>query len=244
MKEIEADLKADGIENNIRMMKNPIVSEIIELTPTIENEEMLIAVIKAIDAGNPNQETAKQASFYQEQSLGLSTEMQNKCADISDEDYAKIVEARSIVSTQGNRDTGVVPTYAKGKEIAFDFLKFMATNEAQDIYTEATTGSNLPFKYDVKKENPELYEKLPQLAKDRMDYFSNGTYEVQFLPDYLAFPLVRYGDMNAVRSLGGVSLVNYFMSEGATADAQKLWQDDIDYYEDNFATVLKDAGLG
>ncbi len=244
MKEIEADLKADGVENNIRMMKNPIVSEIIELTPTIENEEMLIAVIKAIDAGNPNQETAKQASFYQEQSLGLSTEMQNKCADISDEDYAKIVEARSIVSTQGNRDTGVVPTYAKGKEIAFDFLKFMATNEAQDIYTEATTGSNLPFKYDVKKENPELYEKLPQLAKDRMDYFSNGTYEVQFLPDYLAFPLVRYGDMNAVRSLGGVSLVNYFMSEGATADAQKLWQDDIDYYEDNFATVLKDAGLG
>lgn len=244
MKEIEADLKAEGIENNIRMMKNPIVSEIIELTPTITSEEMLVAVIKAIDMGYSSQEMAKQASAYQEQSMGLSTQLQNACADISDEDYAKIMDARSIVSTQGNRDTGCVPTYAKGKEIAFDFLKFMATDQAQDIYTEYTTGSNLPFKYDVKTKNPDLYNKLPQLAKDRMDYFSNGTYEVQFLPDYLAFPLVRYGDMNAVRSLGGVSLVNYFMSEGATANAQKLWQDDIEYYKANFDTVLKDAGLG
>lgn len=248
MKEVAADLEAiDEYVANIRLMKNPIVSEIIELTPTLQladgKEDLLIAVIKAIDAGYTTQEMAMQASFYNEASLGLSTELQNKCAEISDEDYAKILDARSIISSSGTRDTGCVPTYAKGKEIAFDFLKFMATDEAQDIYTKATSGSNLPFKYDVKAKNPTLYNSLPQISKDRADIFSNTTYDVQILPDHLAFPLVRFGGMSAVHSTGGSSLVNYFISKGANASAQQLWEDDIEYYETAFNNCLKDAGL-
>ena len=248
MKEVAADLKTEAeldgktFENNIRLMKNPVVSEIIELTESITSEEMLKVVIKAIDAGYKNQETAMQASFYQEASLGLSTAMQNACAEITDEDYEKILEARSIISSTGTRDTGVVPSYAKGKEVAFDFLKFLATDEAQDIYTQATSGSNLPFEYDLKTKNLPLYNSLPQLSKDRADIFSNNTYEIDVLPDYLAFPLVRYGGMSAVHSIS-TSLVNYFISEGATADAQKLYEDDIKYYQTNFKNCLKDAGL-
>ena len=244
MEDIAADMKKMGEHvYDIRLMKNPVVSEIIELTPSISSEEMLIAVIKAIDAGYSTQDMAKQASFYQESELGLSNAMQNACANITDKDYERILKARSIVSSSGTRDTGCVPSYAKGKDVAFDFLKFMATDKAQNIYTEATGGSNLPFDYDLKTKNPTLYNSLPQLSKDRADYFSNNTYEISLLPDYLAFPLVRYGGMNAVHSLGGVSVVNYFISKGAAADAYKLWNDDIEYYKSNFDTCLKDAGL-
>ena len=242
MKEIVADLKEfDGVEYNIRMMRLPIVSQIIELTPSITSDEMLRAVVKAIDDGYATQAAAKAASYYAyPETLGISAEEAAKCADITEADYAKIADARSI-QQGGGGGHGCVPVYAQGKEIAYDFLRYLATDQALEIYAEKTSGSLLPFEYDMSEET---YNKIPQVTKDSADFVSDTRVkQIQFLPGVSKFPLVKWGGMAAVKSTGGAGLINYFMGKGAVASAQQIWSDDIEYYKTAFAECMSNAGL-
>ena len=231
MKEVVSDLKnMQNIDYEIRMMKTPIVSEIIELTPTITDDDMLADVIAAIDAGYETANFARQMNAFTHQ--------------VSEEDYAKIVEARGIIASNAPGHNVGIPSYAKGKEIAFDFLRYMATDKAQEIYIKETSGSGLPFLYNVKQKNAELYNSLPALQKDRLDMNFDIFYDINILPSESSFPLVKWGGMRAVHSLPGTSIVNYFIAKGAEANAQKLWEDDIAYYKTGFAMCMQKAGLG
>ena len=74
-------------------MATPILSEIIEKTPTIPDEQTLRAVIRAIDAGY-TYATMLQATFE-----GYELVSQ---AEVSKEDYELIMEARGVVHTIGS----------------------------------------------------------------------------------------------------------------------------------------------
>lgn len=108
-----------------------------------------------------------------------------------------VTEARTIVHSIGPNHTAVIPKYANGKDVAIDFLRFMATDIANESYIRSTGGASLPFNYDVKTKNPELYNKFSDFQKSRHDYFSSGRYEIYTLPSRTAFPLARYGGLNA-----------------------------------------------
>lgn len=108
---------------------------------------------------------------------------------------AAVREARTIVHSIGPNHTAVIPAYANGKDVAVDFLRFMATDIAQESYIRSTGGASLPFNYDLKEKNIELYNELHPLLQSRHDYFN--AYEIYTLPSDRAFPLARYGGIKA-----------------------------------------------
>lgn len=225
MREMSADIKETyGYDYDIRFMKTPIVSSIIEKTPSIADDAELHAVVAKIDEG-----------YTTAASAGL---------DVTEEDYQTIMEARGIQHAIGPSHYGFIPEYAKGKDVAIDFLRYMATDEAQEIYIDATGGASLPFAYDVKEKNPTLYNDLWSSEKDRMDFTYDVAYEVNVLPELNNFPLMKYGGLSMLHSLNTMTLVTYFASEGATGTAQKLFDDDRAYWtQERFTTCLVKAGL-
>lgn len=238
-KEMEQTVKdveeIKGVKYDIRMMQVPVVSKIIEKTPSIPNDETLQAVIRAIDNGSDSIQLAKQDNCKGYELL----------AGVTEEDYQTVLAARGIVHSTGATHRALVPSYAKGKEIAFDFLRYMATDKAQEIYIEYTGGSSLPFEYDVQRKNPELYEKLLPIGKDYMHIKYNTVCGMNVLPDPNSFPLMKWGEMKPVYSLVGNSLVAYFASKESTGTAQQVYDDDIKYYIDggNFNLCRDRAGL-
>lgn len=63
---------------------------------------------------------------------------------VSETAFAEITEARKIVFTLANTQIAVVPSTSVNMEIAFDFLRFLYTQEGFDISARATGGSRLP----------------------------------------------------------------------------------------------------
>lgn len=110
---------------------------------------------------------------------------------------AAVKEARTVVHSIGPNHQAGIPHYAKGKEVAVDFLRFMATDIAQASYIKSTGGASLPFKYDLKEKNIELYNSLGTMQQTRHDYFGSDHYEVYTLPSNRAFPLFQYGGLKA-----------------------------------------------
>lgn len=115
-------------DNNVKMMKTPIISSIVEKLEYREGEAymsdaMLSQVVDAIDAGT--------TSF----------------ANVSEKDFNRIKEARTIVSSNANLQLGFIPAYANAAELAKDFLLFMASNEGINVYKNNLTGGFSPFEY-------------------------------------------------------------------------------------------------
>lgn len=239
MEQTKKDLeKYEEIKYDIRMMKTPIISAITEKTPSIPNEDTLRAVIRAIDLGYSTIAEAKNAT----------TEVKGYefITNVTQDDYDIIMEARGIVHSIGPNHHAVVPSYALGKEIAFDFLRYMATDKAQEIYMKATGGASLPFDYDVQVENPTLYASFDPIEQDRLKYLYRDCYTTNVLPDSNSFPLVKWGNMNAVHSMGGYSVIAYFTAETQTSGAaQRLFDADISHYIGGgaFQNCLNDASL-
>lgn len=154
---------------------------------------------------------------------------------------AAVKEARTIVHSLGPKHAAVIPSYAKCKGPAIDFLRFMATDKAQEIYMRATGGSCLPFKYNVKVKNPDLYAEMTPFHQAKLDYFCSTKYEVYTLPDDGAFPLAQYGGVAATTD---VQYYTTFTTRGNTKTAAQFVQNTIDYWTNNkFMEALATAGL-
>ena len=219
MSSIRADVKSQqGLDYDIRMLRTPVMSSIVE---TLENKEMtdetLSAVITAVDEGK--------TSFD----------------GVSAADFAKIREARSIVYSVGSAHVSAIPAYAAGKDVAMDFLRFMATDVANESYIRSTGGASLPVKYNVIEKNPELYASLSTLQKSRLEYFNNGAFEIYTLPQERAFPLYRYGD---VKPFSSASYYATFSAEGnkkTPADYQR--ETELTWTDAKWTKAVNDAGL-
>lgn len=206
----------DKSKYTFRMMKTPIISSIIKKTPTIGSEEKLREVIDKIDAGYATAEEA-----------GLT--------GVSEADYQKILEARSITYSLGPGCKTCIPSYAKGKEIAFDFLRFMATDLAQEIYAKATGGASLPFRYDLKS-NQSVYDEFTDLQKSRYEMFNESVHGSKVLPYGPNYPLAKFGGLTewTTHALNGTLMgcVMKGTKEGTTS-AKAIYDRELDYWTNN-----------
>lgn len=202
---------------SIKIMPMPILSDIIELTPTIPDDATLSAVVKAIDEGQSSYGTVSQA------------------------DFDKVKEARSIICSFGPRNEAIVPSYANGKNVAIDFLRFMATDMVQDIYLENTLGANLPFKYDVETKNESLFNSLSPFHQERLRYYNSTTNPINVLPNERAFPLNMYGGVEPTLSY------DYYIDlslNNRTRTAQSYIDETVAAWTDaNWAEALIKSGL-
>ena len=205
MKEKKAEIKSkEGLDYSIKLMRTPIVSAL--GTKLGITDAQLAATVDYVDGKTS---TAP--------------------AGVSEDAIAAVREARGVVHSIGANHTAYVPSYAKQKGIAKDFLLFMATDKVQEIYMNATGGSSLPFKYDVKTKNPTLYASLTQMQKERIDYFNSSTVSVSVLAAKEAFPLCRFGGLGMF-SISDNDCVAALSMNNKTKTAQDIYNDTLTYW--------------
>ena len=167
-------IELNGRADTVKLMRTPIISSIISRTPSIQDDATLSAVVAAIDAG------------------------ETEYAGVSATDFNIIKEAREVVYSVGPGHNAYIPSEATGVNPAVDFLLYMATDKAQDIYIQTTNGASLPFKYNLQEKNPSLYNAISPMHQDIMTYFNQ--LNVNVLPSQASFPMVRYGGLNVMSS--------------------------------------------
>jgi len=209
------------------MMRAPVISAIKDQTETIADDAELAALIRAIDAG--------------------STSLTGTGYDVSQDDYDIVLEARGVVNSFGSGHCAVIPTYAAGKDVAVDFLRYMATTDGLDRYMEATMGASLPFTYDVETKNPTLFnsDKIDALHRDRLRYMNSQLIKPQTLKSTTSFVLCVYGYVNEFEPGLSRDYWGTFTSKTNSLTAQKYYDQTITYYNtgDNWSSAVSRAGL-
>ena len=218
----EQIIKEEGGIDTFKTMRMPIISELgVKLGIT---DAELSAIVDYVDGT-----TATAPTFTS--TKGMS----------NDDVIAAVKEARTVVHSLGPNHQAGIPTYAKGKEVAIDFLRFMATDIAQESYIKSTGGASLPFKYKLKEENISLYNSLGTMQQSRHDYFSSSTYEVYTLPSNRAFPLFQYGGLKAFTR---EEYFTDFFAENKTWTAQEYFDTTKEAWNDaKWSNALSLAGL-
>ncbi|NMA05013.1 MAG: extracellular solute-binding protein [Acholeplasmataceae bacterium] len=135
----------DGKVNAVTL-KTPIISSLGEKLGI--TDEVLSQIVSAID----NKEEA--------------------VSGVSSEVFNRVKEARKYIFNLGNTHTAFIPSFSNAKEIAKDFLRFLATDEAIEIFLD-TAGSVMPFNYEISKEK---YNTLSPFQKNKIDITKDCEY--------------------------------------------------------------------
>lgn len=145
---IETEMKLSagdsGLTQNIKFLPTPVVSELgVKLrlggadATEEEHENMLVALVTAIDEGKTD------------------AEIKATYSTLSDAQIEAVREARSVVYTLGASHRIYIPSYSKAKTACYNFVRFMASDEGIKIFRKYA-GSHSPFEYTVQPEDEEL----------------------------------------------------------------------------------------
>lgn len=225
MSEIVAQIKASGdaaANYKFKLMRLPIISAL--GTKLGITDDTLSAIVDYVDGETNTAPTFTSTEGY-----------------TNEEVINAVCEARSVVHSLGTKHAAIIPKYAKAKDIAIDFLRFMATDIAQEIYMKATGGSSLPFEYNVKEKNIKLYNSLTPFHQSRLDYFNADKFEIYTLPDDESFPLAQYGGLTATYN---VQYWNTFHAEGNKVTAADIIEETKEFWDrEKWETALASAGI-
>lgn len=158
------DTPEEALNNEIRFMNDPVISALANKLDSVETDEEFSAVIGAIQAG----QTALQGEYKVPDYSGATATWKTVSYDVSQADYDRIVEAMSLYSTGTSAGGVVIPSYATAKEVAKDFLLYLASDENLARYTRLTNGSGTAFYYDVQTKDPTAYATFHKIQKDRI----------------------------------------------------------------------------
>ena len=165
-----------------------------------------------------------------------------KSIDRLDADIEHIREARHLMAPVEGHEA-FIPSYATAKDIAKDFLRFMATDKAIRIFAESTKGCSTAFSYDVIAQNPDLYDTFTDIQKQRLSMVQNGGIS---MPVKASYRLAMLGGLDMSRYPSGSIEVN-FSSESGRKTAEEMVNYDINYYTQNnnaqWNSMLTAAGM-
>lgn len=131
---LENEMKASEIEPgdvDVGLFRTPVTSKILKIYnaqypngtnrfQTITTEAKLREVITSIDEGKTSHD------------------------GVSAEDFAALKKIRSYTGTEGQNHIGIVPAFANAKDVAKEFLRYLGSDKAMQIYYDEV-GTFLPF---------------------------------------------------------------------------------------------------
>lgn len=223
----ENEMRETAAENpnnyDLRFMRTPVISSIVEKCKTVKTDSDLAAVVDCIDNGM-DYETTKAAYTS---------------GELSQADYKRIKEARTLMYRVVGHEA-YIPAYATAKEVAKDFLRFLATDIAIESFVNVTNGVSTPFAYDLQTKNPSFYESLSEIHKTRLEIAKTGV----SLTPYTSFKLYYLGGHYTFVKNSNVEALFTSKNPKDRKTARQIYQDDIDYYTDAvWNTMLQKAGL-
>lgn len=238
---LEMELGGSTGGSTFKFLKTPIISSIVETmdlyndngtkytdlsaTKRAAYDEKLKEIVRAVDAG------------------------ETECAGVSAADFTKVKEARSYMSTVGGH-YAYIPSYATAKDLAKDFLLYMSTDGAIEIFMKAEKGASTAFNYAL-DETSAMYADFSQFQKSRLDIVKKGTYANLGGNS----PLVYFGGLAAITRNN--PLESRFVSQLASdrKTAQEIFDADIVHFTgvnskgegtpntSNWDLLLQNAGL-
>lgn len=139
----------EEVELDIRFMRTPINSAIVDNLTTVSTEEQLVECINYIDTVLDGAEGTKPAY-------------------LSDADYNRLYEARRMVWTTHGQSIACIPATCKDVELTKEFLKFMASDGSALMYSAALNGMRSIYNSEVCAESSqnEFTKSLAQSFKD------------------------------------------------------------------------------
>ena len=149
------------------MMKLPVISSIIDNCKTINSDETLKSVIAYVDGNS-----------------------QDKPEGVSDEDINRINEARNTYHSLGLTAAVAIPASSRNQALAKDFLIYMCSDQAQQIYSQALNGLTMNYGY-----NPEGVStiKMGTLVRSVIDCYGNSGNPIPYVDK--SSNLVSYGGL-------------------------------------------------
>ena len=212
----------------VRLMNAPVVSSIREKTPSIADDATLSLVVEAVDSGCDT--------------IGEAEEMFSGLAgkNITEADFQTVHDARMLVYSIGPRHNVVIPECSPAKELAADFILYMATDKSLETYASVTGGASLPFDYDY-QQNETLWNSFSAMQKQRLTLFTDP--DLNIMPNVAMYPLVLRGSFSPWKPCGNPGYE--FLTNNETA--KDLNDQIIKYWTENnssrFNTACAQAGI-
>lgn len=207
----------------VRMMKTPVISSIINRCPSIESDEELSALIDAIDAGK--------SSFD----------------GVSDEDFRIVYEARNMCTTTGTDICMSAKARPSQKTIAQYFLAALGSEGGLD-FLATTTGARTAYEHYLPED---VYEGLSEFRKSVWDNTTGKNLDMDMmtmvipLPENNHFLLSQMGGLKAFYSTinGGTYNTPFVAMYRGNVTAAEYIMGTV-MREDRFQAMLEQVGLG
>lgn len=211
---------SDSDKLNVRFMKTPVISSIINRCDSIENDEELSALISAIDAN----ETSLSGTGY----------------SVSQEDYDRVAYARNMAVTSGNCMGTYIPVYSKNVSAAKEFLLYMATDEALDIYYRETMGCTLPFERDYS--GVDYTSQLSIFIRSENELKKNCSMQMYTLGGSYKYKMFALAGLNPLANPYSSGKAETYLSASELRDyksAETLFEENYRYVSNNWGTAYQ-----
>ena len=208
----EIEKYTEVVDVDVRFMRTPMNSAIIDKLDTVNSEEQLVECVKYIDTV-------------------IDGEAGTRPAYLSDADYATLLEARRMVWTTHVQQIATVPTNCSDLEVAKNFLKFMASDSSALAYSDALNGMTSMFNDSICAEN-----KLTEFAKSINEELHADPIRVTGMTT----PYVAYGSLGFFRYYYFVEEMYKSTNPEETAetvldwnanDTASRWNDTVNAYQ-------------
>ena len=167
---MRANSAEDKNHYDIRFMRMPVISSIVE-TMDLYTHDKAYTELTADEKAAYDTKLAAIVAVVDKN--GSFADAQAAVAGLTEKDFQKVDTARKIVYGVENHEA-YIPSYATAKEVAKDFLVFMASDVACKSFMTSTNGASTAFEYDVQTKSPDLYANFSTLQQSRAAIAKKG----------------------------------------------------------------------
>ena len=207
---------------DVKFMKTPIISSISE-TLSYYTESLPFDRLT----------TAKQAEYDQKLSTIIADIDAGKTSSSvgNAEDFARVKEAREMVTSEGNVHIAVVPSYCDQADLAKEFLKLTYSKEGAQIFAENTIGCRLPMNYDFTTAVDGVFAKSVMQNSQAARWIFKYNYKTELFVDY-GLRMLAPNVSNFVQLLSASNSNDY-------KGADSIYNDSKTYFENRWDELVK-----
>lgn len=205
------------VNQNIKAMKTPVLSSIIDKCATINDDKTLSAVISAIDAGKTSYD------------------------GVSKEDFNRIATARKLEVSNAPGLEICIPNYSEEMEGAKEFVKFFFSDKGLKIWFD-TVGIRQFASFDDESIVLDT-SKLSVFQKSQLELAEKSSPVAEGRP-HSAHKIFISGNASLVGSYGNGTYAKALYLTGENAmSASDVWENIKDYANKNWESWWRLAGL-